>query len=76
MSHTHLIESIPIIGFGTYQISRTNIPNILTNIIKHVIINHHLPLNIDTAALYRNECAIGTTLKSLETNPEFNLKRE
>lgn len=61
--------SIPLIGFGTYQIRGSQLIHDLLDYALKAGYRH-----IDTAVCYRNEQDIGTALKTLL--PKYNLKRE
>lgn len=60
---------IPLLGFGTYQISG---PEKIYNVLDYALNAGYR--HIDSAIVYRNEAEIGNALKTLL--PKYNLKRE
>ena len=61
--------SLPSVGLGTFKIRREN--EIETSVVAAVAHNGYKL--IDTAAVYRNESLIATSLKGIYQDPKLNL---
>ncbi|XP_051161342.1 uncharacterized protein LOC127281605 [Leptopilina boulardi] len=70
MNHVQLLSGnlMPLVGFGTFRVNSEDIFKVLDEALNAGY------RSIDTAAVYRNEDAIGSALKILL--PKYNLKRE